>query len=166
MKSKFFLKKRRRSRSSSSKRRSSNSDPRKYNDYRDKISVPGLDGPLITESLFKTLQHDSIPIEMVNDTYKKYKEDYEKKKYETFYIEHENDEWFKEKYDLLILRKWYNERNQQCKKSSQNSWKSIIYSFYKKKNDFDDDIKIESLPVENKSFENFSFFSLKKSNKV
>ena len=113
---------------SSSKKEATVNDTKKYNEYKDKVSVPGFDGPLITESLFKKLQHDSIPDEVVNETYKDYKEKYERKKYESFYMEHGNDEWFKEKYSPDVFSNVFIQ--------AQNSCKILVQQFKEKLEDY------------------------------
>ena len=84
--------------------------------YKGKISIPGFDGPLITESLFKELQLNSIPSDVIAEAYKDYKAKYENKKYQSFYAEHKNDEWFKEKYHPDIYYQVKEEQNVQCQK--------------------------------------------------
>jgi hypothetical protein len=79
-----------------------------------KIFIPGFDGPLISLSLFNELQHNILPTETIESAYKEYKSKYENKRYQSFYVEHQNDEWFKEKYDIETSNQWKSERNAQC----------------------------------------------------
>lgn len=74
------------------KRRRSQSEEKKLN-------IPGFDGPLITENLFKRLQPDDTPESVIKNAYNDYKTKYENKKFSSFYVEHHSDEWFKERYD-------------------------------------------------------------------
>lgn len=81
-----------------------------------KIITPAFDGPLVTLSLFNELQQDVFPIEIIEQAYKEYKEKYEQKKFQSFYVEHQNEEWFKEKYDPEYISKLIQEKNLQCQK--------------------------------------------------
>ena len=81
-----------------------------------KIFIPGFDGPLVSLSLFNELQHNILSTEAIENAYKDYKTKYEAKKYHSFYVDHKDDEWFKEKYDPESNTKWKNERNTQCAK--------------------------------------------------
>lgn len=85
-----------------------------------KIFMPGLDGPLVSFLLFSELQHNNLKTEEIEDAYKNYKTEYENKRFQSFYIEHQHNEWFKEKYDLELNFKWKIERNQQSKKLYDN----------------------------------------------
>jgi hypothetical protein len=84
-----------------------------------KIFVPGFDGPLVSLSLFNELQHNILSTEAIEAAYKDYKVKYEQKKFQSFYVEHKDDEWFKEKYDHEMNSKWRTERNSQCQKLCQ-----------------------------------------------
>ncbi len=75
------------------------------------VFIPGFDGPLVSLSLFNELQHNILHNETVENAYKEYKSKYEAKKYQSFYVEHKDDEWFKEKYDPTISKKMKEERN-------------------------------------------------------
>ena len=86
-----------------------------------KIFVPGFDGPLVSLSLFNELQHNILSTEAIEAAYKDYKAKYEQKKFQSFYVEHKDDEWFKEKYDLEMNNKWRTERNSQSQKLCQSS---------------------------------------------
>jgi hypothetical protein len=50
---------------------------------------------LISLSLFNELQHNILPTETIEAAYNDYKEKYEKKKLQSFYVEHKDEEWFK-----------------------------------------------------------------------
>ena len=127
--------------------------------YKSKITVPGFDGPLITESLFKDLQLNNIPNDVISEAYKDYKTKYENKKFQSFYSEHKNDEWFKEKYHPDIYYQIREEQNIQCHKltsffnddinkfASINltydkslSFKSVTFSYF----DFEKETKIQN----------------------
>lgn len=82
------------------------------------IIVPSFDCPLISLSLFNELQPNILSDEAIETAYKDYRSKYEAKKYQSFYQEHQNDEWFKERYDPEIYLKWKNKRNTQAKKLS------------------------------------------------
>jgi len=84
------------------------------------IFVPGFDGPLLTFSLFNELQHNILPTEVVEEAYKDYKTKFENKRFQTFYIEHQHDEWFREKYEPELNMKLRNERNAQAQKLSES----------------------------------------------
>jgi hypothetical protein len=58
-------------------------------------------------------------METVEEAYKDYKTKYEAKKFQSFYVEHKDDEWFKEKYDPELSQKWRNDRKAQCQKLAQ-----------------------------------------------
>ena len=85
-----------------------------------KIFMPGLDGPLVSFLLFSELQHNNLKTEEIEEAYKNYKTEYENKRFQSFYIEHQHNEWFKEKYDLELNLKWKIERNLQSKKLYDN----------------------------------------------
>ena len=70
-------------------------------------------------ALFNELQANIFDQEIIDNAYADYKVQYEAKRYSSFYVEHQNDEWFKEKYDPEIYVKWKNERNSQAKKISK-----------------------------------------------
>lgn len=78
------------------------------------IFMPGLDGPLVSFSLFNELQPNIIKPNVLEKEYKNYKTRYEHKKHQSFYIEYANDEWFKEKYDPVVYDSWKKERNNIC----------------------------------------------------
>ncbi len=80
------------------------------------IFTPGYDGPLVSLSLFNELQHNILSTDILENAYKDYKTKYEQKRFHSFYVEHQTDEWFKEKYDPELSVKWKNERNLQCQK--------------------------------------------------
>ena len=86
----------------------------------EKIFRPGLDGPLVSFLLFSELQHNNLKTEEIEEAYKTYKNEYENKRFQSFYIEHQQNEWFKEKYDPELNFKWKVERNLQSKKLSDN----------------------------------------------
>ncbi len=71
-------------------------------------------------SVFNELQHNILKNDVLEAAYKEYKCKYENKKYKSFYVEHQNDEWFKEKYDPEISSKSKSERNDQCQKLHDN----------------------------------------------
>lgn len=83
--------------------------------HKAKPLMPGLDGPLISESLFTQLQ-EGIDKDEIALAYNEYKTKYENKKYLSFYSEHQNDEWFKEKYHPDIYYAMKNEQDAQCKR--------------------------------------------------
>lgn len=87
-----------------------------HSKYKDKISIPGFDGPLITLSLFKELQNNNLPEDIIQSAYEDYRNKYKNKKYESFYVEHQGDEWFKERYHPEVYLKWRNEKNGQDQK--------------------------------------------------
>jgi hypothetical protein len=78
------------------------------------VFVPGLDGPLVSFSLFYELQPNIIKPYIVEKEYKSYKSKYEHKKHQSFYLEYCNDQWFKEKYDPQIFASWKKERSYLC----------------------------------------------------
>ncbi len=80
------------------------------------IFIPGYDGPLVSLSLFNELQHNILQTDLLENAYKDYQAKYEQKRFHSFYVEHQNDEWFKEKYDPDLSAKWKTERNAQCQK--------------------------------------------------
>lgn len=65
------------------------------------------------------MQHNILPNEVIENAYKEYKEKYDEKRFKSFYVEHLNDEWFKEKYDLECSKQFDKERNGQCIKLSE-----------------------------------------------
>lgn len=97
---------------------------------KSKIFIPGLDGPLLSLSLFNELQHNHLPTEVFEKAYKEYKLKFEDKRYQSFYVEHQNDEWFKEKYDPESNLKWKLEKNAQCQKLSQKFQEALEKGFY------------------------------------
>jgi len=99
-----------------------------------KIFIPGFDGPLLSLSLFNELQHNILPTEVIENAYKEYKAKFESKRYQSFYVEHQNDEWFKEKYDPESNLKWKLEKNSQCQKLSQRFQESLQNGFFKNLN--------------------------------
>ena len=74
---------------------------------------------MVSLALFNELQANIFPQEVLEKSYAEYKSQYEAKKYSSFYVEHQNDEWFKEKYDPEIYIRSKNERNAQTKKLSK-----------------------------------------------
>ena len=86
---------------------------------QNKINIPSFDAPLVSLALFNELQANIFDQEIIDNAYADYKVQYEAKRYSSFYVEHQNDEWFKEKYDPEIYVKWKNERNSQAKKISK-----------------------------------------------
>jgi hypothetical protein len=86
---------------------------------KSKIFFPGYDGPLLSISLFNELQHNILPYDKIQKAYKEYKLNFETKKINSFYIEHHNEEWFKEKYDTKNKLNWKFEKNLQSKKISE-----------------------------------------------
>ena len=98
------------------------------------IKKPSFDAPLVSLSLFNELQSSIIPQDVLEKEYNDYKNEYEHRKCNSFYIEHENDEWFKEKYDPEIYVKWRNERNTQAKKLAQK--------FFEKYKDISNTLKL------------------------
>jgi SERRATE/Ars2, N-terminal domain len=95
------------------------------------IFVPGYDGPLLSLSLFNELQHNIFSTEKIENEYKLYKSKFENKRYQSFYVEHQNDEWFKEKYDPESNLKWKLEKNAQCQKLSQKFQEALRSGFYR-----------------------------------
>lgn len=53
---------------------------------------------------------------MIQSAYEDYRYKYKNKKVESFYVEHQGDEWFKERYHPEIYLKWRNVRNAQSQK--------------------------------------------------
>ena len=98
------------------------------------IKKPSFDAPLVSLSLFNELQSSIISQDVLEKEYNDYKEEYEHRKSNSFYMEHENDEWFKEKYDPEIYVKWRNERNTQAKKLAQK--------FFEKYKDISQSLKL------------------------
>ena len=98
------------------------------------IKKPSFDAPLVSLSLFNELQSSILSQDVLEREYNDYKEEYEHRKCNSFYIEHENDEWFKEKYDPEIYVKWRNERNTQAKKLAQK--------FFEKHKDISESLKL------------------------
>ena len=96
-----------------------------------KIFIPGFDGPLLSLSLFNELQHNILPTEDIESAYKDYKSKYENKRYQSFYVEHSKDEWFKEKYDNEISMQWKNERNAQCQKLAKRFMEDVNNNEFK-----------------------------------
>ena len=96
----------------------------------EKIFRPGLDGPLVSFILFSELQHSNLKTEEIEEAYKNYKNDYENKRYQSFYIEHQHNEWFKEKYDPELNFKWKVERNHQSKKLYDNFITNLNQNYF------------------------------------
>jgi hypothetical protein len=90
-----------------------------------KIFYPGLDGPLVSLSLFNELQHNILPNDVIESAYKEYKEKYDEKRFKSFYVEHQSDEWFKEKYDPECSKQDKAERNAQCQKLANRFIESL-----------------------------------------
>lgn len=44
----------------------------------------------------------SIEVFELDQIYEEYKAEYEKKTCESFFLEHKNEPWFREKYDILV----------------------------------------------------------------
>lgn len=113
-----------------------------------KINYPSFDVPLISIAVFNELQANILPQDIISKEYNEYKAKYESKKNSDFYFDHQNDEWFKEKYDPEVYVKWRSERNTQAKKLSQqflDSYKEIISSIKLELNpedEFNKNIKI------------------------
>lgn len=84
-----------------------------------KVFIPGYDGPLVSLSLFNELQHNILLMQTVENAYNEYKNKYEGKKFQSFYVEHKEDEWFKEKYDHTYRQKMQEERNWTSQKLSE-----------------------------------------------
>lgn len=101
----------------------------------DEIVIPSLEGYIVTYSLFNELQSNIIPNERLQQAYEEYKKKFENKRYNQFFQEHENDEWFKEKYDPEINKKYKNEIKSNSYKSSQ--------SFFELYKNIESDIKLE-----------------------
>jgi len=96
----------------------------------EKVIRPGLDGPLVSFILFSELQHSNLKTEEIEEAYKSYKNDYENKRYQSFYIEHQHNEWFKEKYDPELNFKWKVERNHQSKKLYDNFIANLNQNYF------------------------------------
>lgn len=90
-----------------------------------KIFLPGLDGPLVSFGLFNELQHNILQPEIAENAYKEYKSKFENKRYQSFFSEHQNDEWFKEKYDFESHNKWRTERNAQSNKLADKFFEEL-----------------------------------------
>lgn len=135
------------------------------------IFIPGLDGPLVSLSLFNELQHNTLSTEVLQNTYKDYKTKYENKRFHSFYVEHQSDEWFKEKYDPETSEKWKSERNFQCSKmftkffetqfknlklelrecdENNKNVKILLYSYNKEKDEFEEKERDLSLVMSSK----------------
>ena len=100
--------------------------------YKNLLTIPGFDGPLITFELFVKIQknQDDFPKDELEKVYNEYKEKYENKKYMSFYHEHCDDEWFKERYHPIIKNEIKKEQSFQCKtleKIFLESFKNKIY---------------------------------------
>lgn len=89
---------------------------------------------MLSLSLFNELQHNILPTEVIENAYKEYKTKFESKRYQSFYVEHQNDEWFKEKYDPESNLKWKLEKNAQCQKLSQKFQEALENGFFKNLN--------------------------------
>jgi hypothetical protein len=96
-----------------------------------KIFTPGFDGPLLSLSLFNELQHNILSTSIIENAYSEYKQKFESKRFNSFYVEHQNDEWFKEKYDPESNLKWKLEKNEQCKKLSEKFQEDLKEGIYK-----------------------------------
>jgi hypothetical protein len=101
-----------------------------------KIFIPPCEGPLVSLSLFKQLQHNTIPLESIESCYRDYKLKYEHEQDVKFYLAHQNDRWFNECYDPLIINKLKIEKSILC----QNLARSFSASL---KNDEFKGIKLE-----------------------
>jgi hypothetical protein len=88
------------------------------------IFIPSF-GPLISHSLFKELQYNKLPTETIELAYKDYTSKYENKRNQSFYEKHQNDEWFKEKYDIETSNQWKIERNTQCQNLAKRFHESV-----------------------------------------
>ena len=98
---------------------------------QNKIFIPGFDGPLLSLSLFNELQHNILSTAIIENAYKEYKLKFESKRFNSFYVEHQNDEWFKEKYDPESNLKWKLEKNAQCQKLSVEFQEALKEGIYK-----------------------------------
>ena len=89
--------------------------------YKNILIIPGFDGPLITYELFENIQEklEEFPKEKLKKIYDEYKDKYENKKYMSFYHEHCDDEWFKERYHPIIKNEIKKEQSNQCKTFSK-----------------------------------------------
>ena len=105
---------------------------------QNKIFIPGFDGPLLSLSLFNELQHNILSTSIIENAYTEYKQKFESKRFNSFYVEHQNDEWFKEKYDPESNLKWKLEKNTQCQKLSEKFQEHLKEGIYK-------DLKLELL---------------------
>jgi hypothetical protein len=90
-----------------------------------KVFIPGFDGPLVSLSLFNELQHNILLMETVENAYREYKTKYEGKKFQSFFVEHKDDEWFKEKYDNTYLVKMKEERTLSSKRLAEKFFHEI-----------------------------------------
>lgn len=136
-----------------------------------KIFIPGFDGPMVSLSLFTELQHNILQTEMIENAYTEYKTKYENKRYQSFYVEHQNDEWFKEKYEPEVSQAWRIERNVQSQGLAKRfidsvnndefsslkqelrendefnkNIKVIMYAYNKDKNEFEEKERDVSIP--------------------
>ena len=67
----------------------------------------------------------------LENAYWDYKNKYEQKRFHSFYIEHQNDEWFKEKYDPDLSCRWKNERNAFCLKLANKFFEFVNSGSFK-----------------------------------
>lgn len=67
----------------------------------------------------------SIEVFELDQIYEEYKQEYEKKTCESFFLEHKNEPWFREKYDILVSQRWQEERQLNAKVSHRMFVESV-----------------------------------------
>lgn len=97
----------------------------------ERIVSPGLDGALLSSSLFNELQSSEVSMKEVAIAYEQYKAKYENKRFTGFYLEHQRDSWFIEKYDPEQSTKLKNERSIQSQRLRDYFEKQLQHSMLK-----------------------------------
>lgn len=80
---------------------------------------------------------------IINAEYEIYKEKYEKSKSDYYYSEHQNEEWFKEKYDPLYLKELRNQQQILSKYKAEELFLNIQNNNFLISDDLDKKLKLE-----------------------
>ena len=107
------------------------------------IKFPSIDIPLLSFPLFNEIQSKNFPEDLLKKKYSEYKNKHTSNNIEKFYIEHQNDEWFKEKYDPIINVEYNYEKNIQIKKYFLNFEKNFFNVLNNNNNDNPFNLKLE-----------------------
>jgi hypothetical protein len=93
------------------RRDKSQSRDRRTREYRS----PSFSDPLLHYKAFCEMQRHSYSKEEFQRLYDEYKADYEEHHAQIFFKEHQNDCWFREKYDPVVSSEWDQERKNQSR---------------------------------------------------